>query len=561
MSTDLEAQTRASLTAKEDALFGLLDRNPGRLFSRSEILERVWGLDFGGDDRIVDAYVKRIRRKAGEHLIETVRGAGYRRPGAPQQHQALPHYHHLSGDARMILDLGRRILRVNTTDSVLLEVEAALSATVKLRGVALLTRPDAGGGAVAMPWLVRGAAGSTAVAWSELPPVTGNQPVYEQAWGAQQQTVALLPLAGAESPWGTLAVVSAPGVSWDAGVYAQLEAVAALVNPALRLNMEIDLRRNAEQELRILNAGLEERVHERTEQLLRAIQQAELLNLLSRQLEQARGVSELLQVGLPVLARLSGHAACAAWYPLTQGPALAAYRQDGSTLDADLVERPGSGGLSVQCDMQGQTLTIHAFDPGGAQCGAHENTPLLQTAAQSLALNLSRHLHMQAMERTALTDEYTGLGNRQAFLTDLTGEVAYSARHGSGFVLSVVEVGNIRFMNATVGYAGGNDLIVKLARLLHDTGRTEDRAYRLNGATFATLLRIPPELGRRSALAGWQDRLRGALRDFVKEAPFPVDVLISDVVCPDQARDLSEVFRLALDGLMPMSSAPMVDRR
>ncbi|WP_309570799.1 winged helix-turn-helix domain-containing protein, partial [Deinococcus sp.] len=235
MTLSVDTPARVSLTAKEQALFELLDRHPGRLFSRGEILERVWGLDFGGDDRIVDAYVKRIRRKAGEHLIETVRGAGYRRPGTPPQLQALPHHQHLSTDARMLLDLGRRILRVNSTDGVLQEVEATLAGNLYLRGVALLTRPDGGETRLTMPWLVRGAAGSTGIPWFDLPPLEGYEPLYTAAWGSQRQPAALLPLAGSEAVWGTLAVVGAPGVTWDVNIYAQLEAVASLVNPALRL--------------------------------------------------------------------------------------------------------------------------------------------------------------------------------------------------------------------------------------------------------------------------------------------------------------------------------------
>lgn len=554
-------QIRAALTAKEEALFELLERHPGRLFSRAEILERVWGLDFGGDDRIVDAYVKRVRRKAGDHLIETVRGAGYRRPGVPPQQQSLPHYQHLSSDALMLLDLGRRILRVTSTDGVLQEVEAILTATMHLRGVALLTRPDGGHRTPGLPWLVRGAAGSTGIPWAELPSIEGYEPRYTPDWGVHRQMAALLPLASAEAVWGTLAVVGAPGITWDVNTYAQLEAVASLVNPALRLNMEIELRRSAEQELRRLNAGLEARVQQRTEQLLRAIQQAELLNLLSRQLEQAQSVPDLMRLGLPVLARLTGYAACAAWYPHSEDRAMAGYQQDGTPLDELTVASSVLAGVSVQCEVNGHTLTIHAFNPDRSPHSSLSAVPLLESAAQSMALNLSRHLHMQAMERTALTDEDTGLGNRQAFLSELSAELAYATRHRSGFVLSIVEVSNIRFLNATVGYAGGNDLIGRLARVLNSVRRTEDRVFRLNGATFACLLRLPSGVNRMDALHGWQDRLRGTLSDFVSTAPFPVDILASDTVCPDHAGGVSEIFRRALDSLQPLTGFFPADRR
>ncbi|WP_309570788.1 diguanylate cyclase domain-containing protein, partial [Deinococcus sp.] len=372
---------------------------------------------------------------------------------------------------------------------------------------------------------------------------------------------ALLPLAGSEAVWGTLAVVGAPGVTWDVNIYAQLEAVASLVNPALRLNMEIDRRRTAEAELRALNVGLEERVHQRTEQLMSSIQQAELLNLLSRELERAHTVPDLMRLGLPVLARLTGYAACAAWYPHADGRALACYWHEGTPLDGVEASASMEGGISVPCDVLGHTLTIHAFDPQGVQRRSAQAVPLLETAAQSLALNLSRHLHLQAMERTALTDESTRLGNRQAFLRDISSEVAYTARHGSGFVLTVVEIANIRFLNATVGYAGGNDLIVRLAEVLDTCRRAEDRAYRLNGATFAAMLRLPPGPSRQGAVRGWQQRLLAALGEFMSGAPFRVELLISDTVCPEDGESVSEVFRLALSGLHPLSGASTADRR
>ena len=71
-----------SLTAKEYDLLLLFIRHPRRAFSRQELLDLVWGLDYVGDDRAVDDLVKRVRRKLREHgstvEIETVWGHGYK---------------------------------------------------------------------------------------------------------------------------------------------------------------------------------------------------------------------------------------------------------------------------------------------------------------------------------------------------------------------------------------------------------------------------------------------------------------------------------------------------
>ncbi len=70
------------LTAKEFALLEYLLRNPGRVLARAELVEHVWDFAFAGDARIVDVYVRYLRRKIDEPFgtitIETVRGVGYR---------------------------------------------------------------------------------------------------------------------------------------------------------------------------------------------------------------------------------------------------------------------------------------------------------------------------------------------------------------------------------------------------------------------------------------------------------------------------------------------------
>jgi DNA-binding response OmpR family regulator len=69
------------LTYKEFELLRFLVQHPGRVFTRSELLRRVWGYDFYGGTRTVDVHVRRLRAKLGpehEGLVRTVRGVGYR---------------------------------------------------------------------------------------------------------------------------------------------------------------------------------------------------------------------------------------------------------------------------------------------------------------------------------------------------------------------------------------------------------------------------------------------------------------------------------------------------
>jgi len=69
------------LTYKEFELLRFLASRPGRVFTRAALLREVWGYDFYGGTRTVDVHIRRLRAKLGpehEHLIETVRGVGYR---------------------------------------------------------------------------------------------------------------------------------------------------------------------------------------------------------------------------------------------------------------------------------------------------------------------------------------------------------------------------------------------------------------------------------------------------------------------------------------------------
>lgn len=69
-----------SLTATEFKLLAILFQRRGRVQTREELLDVVWGYDYMGYGRTVDAHIKRLREKLGEAagMVETVRGVGYR---------------------------------------------------------------------------------------------------------------------------------------------------------------------------------------------------------------------------------------------------------------------------------------------------------------------------------------------------------------------------------------------------------------------------------------------------------------------------------------------------
>ncbi len=76
------SEREIELTSREFNLLEYLMRSPGRVYTRTQILEHVWGYDFDPNTNIVDVCLQRLRKKIDqegeEKLIETVRGVGYR---------------------------------------------------------------------------------------------------------------------------------------------------------------------------------------------------------------------------------------------------------------------------------------------------------------------------------------------------------------------------------------------------------------------------------------------------------------------------------------------------
>lgn len=86
MEMDVSAHTLnvdgvpVELTLKEFELLRLFMENPGRVYAREQLLERIWGMEYYGETRTVDVHIGTLRTKlgaCGEH-IRTVRGVGYR---------------------------------------------------------------------------------------------------------------------------------------------------------------------------------------------------------------------------------------------------------------------------------------------------------------------------------------------------------------------------------------------------------------------------------------------------------------------------------------------------
>ena len=576
-----------ALTAKEYLLIELLFTSRGRLFGRGDILERVWGLDFFGDERIVDAYVKRLRSKLGAGAVETVRGLGYRCPLPDTAGVAQPNLQRLPPEARLLTRLAQRILQITDPAHIIADVYEQLREHYGMQGVTLWeVLPGAVGDGSAVPTQNAVPAQSTTPAQSvaarllahaglTAAPSLTLQDLQESVPG--RHDLALVPLGNGEAaagPWALLAFWGAGQDGWPLEVRSALDAVAGLVNPALRLNSEIRRREQAEREIRTLNQDLERRVQARTQALACANADLGALYALAQELAGAQSLEEVLTQGLSILAGLAGASVCSLWRLRTlELNCLGAYTPGHHDLQETLQRQSASLASllrqSVACTSGQSVLTRTASLPDGRQVllipvasGLPEvhalylqlpgelpaDLSLLDAAARAFGLAFERQTQTLMIEQAALSDELTGLPNRRALLGDLTAELSYSQRHRTSLTLSLFEIPDIREVNGRLGFAGGNDLIRDLVSELRGTLRLEDRMYRLGGAVLATLVRsVDAQEGR--ALVPRLDAL--GLRFLGERPALPGHGLlrISHASAPDESVELSNLLGLALERL------------
>jgi diguanylate cyclase (GGDEF)-like protein len=589
------------LTAREYLLLELLYTSRGRLFGRDDILERLWGLDFPGDARIVDTYVKRLRAKLGAGAVETVRGLGYRCPLPDAAGVAQPNLERLPPEARLLTRLAQRILQVTDPGHIISDVYELLREQYAIGGVALWafhdqapeqapqlnSSPLVWAGAVAVsrrppqslndqPGLAVVPLGTGAVGeghWALLTFAEANLQDGSSLQGEGRQTVKTV------NPDDTSAQRDWPGggpSGWAIEVRSALDAVAGLVNPALRLNQEIVRRQQAEQEVRSLNTELEVRVQTRTQALARANADLSALYGLAQRLAGAESLHEVLSQGLSMLAQLAGASVCSLWrLRSAELSCLAAYSPAHRDLRSAVQQEAALLAValrqSVACTSDHSILTRSAELPGGRQLllvpvasglaevhALHlellgevpEDLSLLDAAARAFGLAFERQMQTLMLEQAALNDELTGLPNRRALLADLTSELSYSQRHRTSLTLSLFEIPDIRAVNLRLGFAGGNDLIRTLAAELVSTLRTEDRVYRLGGAVLASLVRsVDVQEGR--ALTARLSALAARFGVGGLSAKQPGDGLlrVSHAHSPGEAGELSQLLHLALQRL------------
>ena len=96
--------------------------------------------------------------------------------------------------------------------------------------------------------------------------------------------------------------------------------------------------------------------------------------------------------------------------------------------------------------------------------------------------------HVLRLERAALTDNHTGLGNHRAFHEDLDRAIEHRSRFGSWFSLLMLDLDGLKQINDTLGHQVGDERLKALVELVRGTIRETDGAYRMGGDEFVVIL-------------------------------------------------------------------------
>lgn len=170
-----------------------------------------------------------------------------------------------------------------------------------------------------------------------------------------------------------------------------------------------------------------------------------------------------------------------------------------------------------------------------------EERLLLEAAARSVGVALERAEYLQALERAALTDALTGLGNRRALDDALDEADGRLAAAGEGYVLGVVDLDGMKRVNDERGHASGDDLLREFGRGLLAPGL---QAYRLGGDEYALLATVTPGQDP----THWADLLRRQVREAVarvQEQGYPADASLGVAAVPGDAGGATGALRRA----------------
>jgi diguanylate cyclase (GGDEF)-like protein len=146
-------------------------------------------------------------------------------------------------------------------------------------------------------------------------------------------------------------------------------------------------------------------------------------------------------------------------------------------------------------------------------------------------------------ENLADTDSLTSLANSRSFYEKVDAEIVRQRRYCNPFTLAYVDLDNFKQVNDRWGHDSGDDLLVKVARILKDKSRESDTPARLGGDEFAILFPMTGSAGARAAVSS----LMAALLESMTRDLWPVTFSVGVVTFLDTPVDAREALKAADD--------------
>ncbi len=192
---------------------------------------------------------------------------------------------------------------------------------------------------------------------------------------------------------------------------------------------------------------------------------------------------------------------------------------------------------------KGMTGTFSWKERDGARLSPDRIDEVAATA-QAYVANLNR---LQNYKRQAIRDPLTGLFNAAYFRTRLEEEIKRAKRSESSLGLMIIDIDNFKQINDTHGHPVGDNILNRLAELLHENVRSTDIVARYGGDELCVILPDSDSEQTRTFMLRLHQRVRELAEGF---EPAPATISIGAAVAPDQASDDESLFKAADDALL-----------